>query len=350
MADVAIIGAGPAGLATAAMLRATGASVRVLDRAGAIGGAYGRMDPTLVMTSPTRLVGLPGLAPPIDGPYATAGAYHAYLVDYAAAHAVTPEVGEVTAVVAAGAAYELAVAGGGARATVERIAARAVVVATGMFDFPVVPVLAGAATVPVIHAAAWRADLAVPGRRVVVVGGASSAIEIAELCARRGACVTVAARRISATPATILGVDPAFALFPLLARVRPRRWCARGQTVPAADRGFAELRRRGAITVRADLTRLDGARATFADGTRADVDLVVLATGYRFASAFLPATVARWPRGTPRCDRNLSASHPGLFFVGSPCARSAASQYLYGIARDAAAVAPAIARWLRTSR
>ena len=49
-----------------------------------------------------------------------------------------------------------------------------------------------------------------------------------------------------------------------------------------------------------------------------------------------------------RCRRNESVSHRGVFVIGAPCSRSAASQYLYGIARDAEAVAREIARKCRT--
>src|SRR5204862_8150587 len=113
---------------------------------------------------------------------------------------------------------------------------------------------------------------------------------------------------------------------------------------PGTDRGFAKLRRQGAIVVRGELRRVDGTRAEFADGARAEIDLVVLATGYQHATPFLPGDLERTPRGAARCKASESVSHRGLFFVGSPCARTAASQVLYGIARDAGGVARTSAR------
>jgi cation diffusion facilitator CzcD-associated flavoprotein CzcO len=205
------------------------------------------------------------------------------------------------------------------------------------------PAFAGTPSIPVIHAAQWITERhARAGTRVLVVGGATSAVEIAEHCARRGCVTTVAARRLALGPQTIFGIDPSVAVLPLLAHLRPRRFCG-GATVPAGDRGFAELRKRGALAVHREPTRIDGNVATLADGHRCEIDLVVLATGYRHEAPFLPGDLARTPRGLARCRDNESVSHRGLFVVGSPCARSAASQYLYGIARDAEAVARVIA-------
>jgi putative flavoprotein involved in K+ transport len=328
-----VIGGGPAGLATAAMLRARGVAFRLLDREGAIGGAYARMDPDIVMTSPTRLVGLPGLALTARGPYATAREYHAYLRDYARAHELAPEAGIVEAIAPAEGGYRVTLRGG------EIVDAAAVVVATGMFDFPHVPELPTDGSVEVIHARDWRNALATPGKRVVVVGGASSAIEIAEICATRGCRVVLATRRVWIGPAKVLGVDPALALLPVLARTRPRRFCNGEVTVPGVDRGFKALCKRSAILVRREPARIDAARVVLADGAAAPADLVVLATGYRHTAPFLPPDLARNEAGSPRCEHAESVSHRGLYFVGVPCARSAASQYLYGIARDAAAVA-----------
>ncbi|HEV7555638.1 MAG TPA: NAD(P)-binding domain-containing protein, partial [Kofleriaceae bacterium] len=220
-----------------------------------------------------------------------------------------------------------------------RLSARAVVIATGMFDFPIIPAIAGTPTVPIVHARDWRDDSFANGQRVLVVGGASSAIEIAESCARRGCVVTVAARKISIGAQKIFGVDPALALFPVLARTRPARFCDGRFTVPGVDRGFAELRERGAIAVRRELRRIDGSVVELVDGARIEVDTIVYATGYRHDTSIVPAVVTRTARGTLECVRGESVSHRGLFVAGGPCATSAASQYLYGIARDAEAIA-----------
>ncbi|HVV86433.1 MAG TPA: NAD(P)-binding domain-containing protein [Kofleriaceae bacterium] len=368
-ARVLIVGAGPAGLAVAACLRERGVGARLVDRHAVAGGAYRRMDPEILMTTPSALVGLPGLDAPRTTPYLTAEAYGAYLERYAEHHRLVPERARVTAIAREGSAYRVALTGATTAAAADPVLvpdlgpARvdlfdAIVLATGMFDFPVRPTLAGlpssaatGAPPRVVHAADWRVADARAGERVLIIGGASSAVEIAEACARVGAIVSVSARdRLAIQPATVLGVDPTRALMPLLGRLPPAlapAFCSGRMTVPAADRGFGALRAAGRIAVVPAVARFDGDHAVLVDGRRLDVDIVVLATGYRYAVEPAPAELARDDRGVPRTRHGESRSHPGLFVIGAPCVRRAASQYLYGMARDAPVIADAIARRLR---
>ncbi len=355
-ARVLIVGAGPAGLAVAAELARLGVAARLVDRTGAPGGAYGRMDPDLLMTTPSTLVSLPGLRAPHAAAYLTAGAYHRYLVAYAERHRLAPEPLAVTALVRAGRGFRASLAGVSGTRTdpAQPIDCDAVVLATGMYDFPVRPTLVGLPadgpgdpTRPrVVHAGAWRIADARAGERVLIIGGASSAVEIAEHCARAGAEVAVSVRdRVAIAPLTVLGRDPTRLLMPVLGRLRPWQapgFCAGRRSVPAADRGFAALRRSGALTVVPAVARVDGRAVELVDGRRLPVDTLILATGYRYACAPAPIELARDDRGVPRTRDGESRSHPGLFVLGAPCVRRAASQYLYGIARDAPAVARAI--------
>ena len=375
-AGVLIVGAGPAGLATAAALRGRGVEARLVDRYGVAGGAYARMDPEILMTTPSRLVSLPGLQAPREKAYLTAAEYARYLAEYGERTGLTVERGEVV---------ELERASGGGEGYVGRIEARGergteteragtgtgtgtgekgetwavVVLATGMFDVPVRPRIEGlpedgaatAARPRVVHAANWRVAEAKEGERVIVIGDASSAVEIAEACARAGSVVSISVRdRVAISPATVLGVDPTLALMPLLARLPPflaRSFCRGRVKVPAADRGFGALREQGRIVVVPAVARVDGRTVALVDGRRLAVDVIVLATGYRHATAPAPRDLARDERGLPRTRDGESRSHPGLFVVGAPCARRAASQYVYGMALDAPAIADAIARRLR---
>jgi putative flavoprotein involved in K+ transport len=344
--DVAclIIGAGPAGLATAGCLRAAGVPFLLVDRAGAPGGAYRALYDGITLASPATLDGLPGLALDLPTAYVGVAAYRAYLARYAQHAALEVTADEVTAIARAEGGFI-------ARLTTGReIRARFVVVATGMWSSPRWPETPGLdrCGVPVLHARDWRGPVDLPaGAALLIVGGATSAVEIAEEAARAGIGVTLAARRkIHLTPATFLGRDvhhyigPVERLPPWLAR----GYCARLPTLPATDRGFSRLRAEGRVVVRGALEALEpGGRARFADGSTDTFGAVVAATGYTFATPFLPPEVARAPAGQLIARHNESVSWPGLYVVGVPCANRVDSEFLRGIARDAPLVASAMA-------
>src|SRR5262245_27340962 len=139
-ARVLVIGAGPAGLAAAACLRAEGIEPDLVDRHGVPGGAYARMDPALELASPARYDALPGLPLAASGEYVDARSYGDYLRRYTEHHRLQVRRAEVKSVARTDAGFR-ADDGGGAREY------DAVVVATGAFDFPRRPEIPGLETV-----------------------------------------------------------------------------------------------------------------------------------------------------------------------------------------------------------
>jgi hypothetical protein len=220
-----------------------------------------------------------------------------------------------------------------------------------MWSFPVWPALPGRerCQVPVLHARDWRGPAAAggAGTRLLIIGGGTSAVELAEESAGAALDVTLAVRgKMRLAPSTLLGRDVHHYIGPL-ERLPPwlaRGYCARRPTLPASDHGFSRLRAAGRVTVRPGLAHLEeGGRATFVDGTSAAFDRIVAATGYRFETPFLPPEVERAPAGQVVARHNESRSWPGLFVVGAPCSNRLDSEFLRGMARDAALVARAIA-------
>lgn len=306
--SVLIVGAGPSGLATAACLKQRGVSADLVDRHGVPGGAYRRIHDGITLASPTRYTALPGLEPRA-GEYITVPQYRAYLDEYAAHYELTVRKAQVRRVRP------------GFHVEFEDEERRydAVVVATGMFDFP--RRLGGA-----MHASEWRGPAALPGPRVLIIGGATAAIEIAEECARAGLRPVLSVRsKLKIAPQRFLGRDLhdyIVVALKLLPRSLAKAYCAGAQSLPGTDLGFREFQRRGAVALRGAVKRIDGKTVTFADGAREEFDVIVAATGYEFRRDFLEVKKA-----------------PGLHLVGAPCAHSLASEFLYGIRDDAQKVA-----------
>lgn len=398
-APVLIVGAGPAGLAIASCLKREGVEFDLVDRTGVAGGAYQRMYPGLTLLSRARYTRLPGLDWHPAREYVTVSEYRTYLTEYVAAHELQPVAAEVQQVVNSDGRFQVLLAprlegpprhatpdGRGqshilvadrttttpaAGSMVEATGSaswaeyRALIVATGMFDSPFIPEFDGlpmpsgtSSTVApiegcpaVLHSRAWPGPKHFADQRVLIVGGGMSGVELAEQCAAAGVPATLSSRhRIRLLRQRICGRD--IHDYVHLVSHRLPRWvlgsfCDRLPALPAYDCGFRAFIAGGQITVRGDVRRWTGLACEFADGSYDDFDAVILATGYRFRTPFLPEWVARGARGQPVADGGRSRSCPGLFFVGTPCCRCLPSEFLHGIAHDAPAIAQQVRRWLR---
>ena len=73
----------------------------------------------------------------------------------------------------------------------------------------------------------------------------------------------------------------------------------------------------GDITVKPNITRLDGDSVEFADGTREQIDTVVYCTGYKITFPFLDAAVIdAQDNDIALYRRVVDPSHDGLYFIG----------------------------------
>lgn len=372
--QVLIIGAGPAGMATAACLAERAVPCDLIDRRGTTGGAYHHIHPDIVLASPTRYTALPGLSPLVSTEYLTAADYRTYLTHYATHHHLEARHATVLEISRNDSRGDLQAPGRepGFQVRFEDGGVRPytfVVVASGMADHPVVPPIPGlpapasrqpaAGALPAhgplaIHALDWPGAARLSGRRVIVIGSGVSGIEIAEDCARSGVPVLLSSRktRVRPLPQRFLGRDihDVAHLVEKLPLFLARRHCAERPAQSGIDRGFSDHLAQGRIQIRGGLTRLQDGVAHFAAGPSEPADILVLATGYSFSTPFLPPEVAREPAGHPRTANGESQSWPGLFFIGFPCARTLASEFLRGMAEDAPAIAECIALMLGCPR
>jgi hypothetical protein len=206
----------------------------------------------------------------------------------------------------------------------------------------------------ILHAHDWKGPESVVDQRVLIVGRAMRAVEIAEECAGAGLRPIVSAHDgvVRSYSRRTLGLDLRIIGYPLL-RHLPLRLasgrCRDGWRFPAIDRGFRRWVARGSILLRPDIARLEGRRAHFVDGSESEVDAIVCATGYRYDTPFLPAAVPRARQGYPLAVNGECEGCKGLFVVGTPCAVRADSHFIHGAVADAGVVADRIAKQLRTA-
>jgi putative flavoprotein involved in K+ transport len=196
---VVIVGAGPAGLATAAVLRRHGMDATILERGQQLGEPWrGRYD-RLHLHTIRWLSHLPGYRIPRDlGRWVARDDFVRYLERYAAHHELRPRFGlEATRIDRADGSWRVATTGGS-------LHARAVVVASGYCRVPYLPQWPGSFSGRLLHAAEYRNPAPYRGRDVLVVGAGNSGTEIAVDLAEGGAArVRIAVR----TPPSIVRRD-----------------------------------------------------------------------------------------------------------------------------------------------
>jgi FAD-dependent urate hydroxylase len=356
--EIAIVGAGPYGLATAAHLKKLGVPALVF---GETMGAWTRMPTRMLLRSfreatnigdPEGRLGIDafaaerGIPVPTPVPVADFIEYGKWFQSHAAPEA---DARLVERVERTRGGFRLSLTDG---ATTD---ARAVVVAAGIEPFAYVPQeLSGLDKELLTHSSQHVTFAPFAGRRLVIVGAGQSALEWAVLAAEAGADVEVITRRSlrflrgerlharSGVFRTILypalGVGPP-GLNWLMGYPAAYRRLPRIVSVPLAQRsirpaGAAWLRPRltsVAITSGVAVTSIaeqgdGGVVLRLADGSTRLADHVIAATGYRVdisSYAFLADLLnqIRLVDGFPWLTNAYESAASNIYFVGAPAAR-----------------------------
>lgn len=305
-ADAVVIGAGAAGLASAAALQRMGLQPVILDRADTVGSAWRTRYDSFRLHTVRWLSGLPGLRiPPRFGSWVARDDFVRYLQGYATFHRLAPRLGvELHGLARDGTGWRLDTSDGPLHTS-------RVVLATGACNTPLIPDWPGRNhfCVPMVHSSEYRSPAEYRGARVLVVGSGNSATEIAVDLAAAGVSVELAVRTPPAivrrdthgVPSQLFSIGlrraPAVLMNPLGAALRrltvpdlapfglpapadPFSQYARTATTPVLDHGFAAAVQSGQVVIRPGVTALHGDRVEHADGSLSTPDRVISATGY----------------------------------------------------------------------
>jgi len=339
--DLVVIGAGSAGLATAALLRRDGIEPLVLEAGPEPGAAWRERYDRLRLHTPRLLSGLPGLRIPRRyGRWVARDDLIEYFRAYAESQGI--EVRTDVRVDRIDPGWQLDTSAG-------QIEATTVIVATGYNGAPFVPDWPGrdAFTGDLIHSSEYRNPAPFRGRDVLVVGAGNSGAEIATDVADGGASRSrlsvrnppqIVRRATAGIPAQLIGigirklppgwVDPfsiaqrKLSIPDLAAQGLPRpehgirtSFITTG-TTPILDVGIVGAVRSGRVQIVAAVERFEGGDVVLADGSRVAPDAVIAATGFR---AGLDSLVGHLdvlgPRGLP-AKTDGEPVLPGLWFVG----------------------------------
>jgi cation diffusion facilitator CzcD-associated flavoprotein CzcO len=342
--DAVIIGAGPAGLACAAMMKAVGLHVTVLEQREQVGSSWRRHYDRLHLHTDRRHSGLPGMAMPHHYPaYPSRAQLVEYLEAYAARFEIRPIFNtEVLRINSGDGSWRVGLRDGAMTAPV-------VVVATGLAHAPHRPSWRGVDIFrgTINHSSDYRNPQPFLGRRVLVVGFGNSGGEIALDLAEAGVDVALAVRGpVQVLPRDLLGfpilswavlyrrlparlVDRMNALVLRIATgdieklglrraaKGPRQMVEEDGRVPLIDVGTLARIRDGSIRVRCGIHHFDADDVVFSDCRREPFDAVILATGFRpDLRRLLPDVEGVLDdAGVPRLTGRPTAA-PGLYFCG----------------------------------
>ena len=342
--DVAVIGAGQAGLAIGYFLRRQGRRFAIVDRADAIGSAWRERWESLTLFTPRRYSALPGLPFPGDPDgYPTRDELTAYLERYAEAVELPVELTSEVTTLERGdeGRFRLEVAG-------RTIVADQVVVATGPFQTPYVPTIAESLADNVFqtHAVGYRRPDDVPAGTVLVVGGGNTGFQIAkELSSTHKVLLSVGSRQ-KPLPQRVLGRD----LFWWLTKTRildktadsrlGRRLRTRDTLIGSSPR---ELRKRYRVELRPRVVAADGRTIRCDDGSELEVDAVIWATGYRADYSWIKLPILG-EDGRLRHRRGVTEI-PGLTFLGLTWQHTRGSALIGWVKDDAEFIAERIAEF-----
>lgn len=338
-----VIGAGPAGLATAACLNQAGVETRLIERAGSVGASWRQRYDRLHLHTDRGHSGLPGLPMPHAYPrYPSRAQVVEYLEGYAEHFGLAPRLNTaVTRAVWENGDWQVKTNAGIYRAPV-------LVVATGAADAPFRPGWPGIEGFAgdIRHSVEYRNPLPYSAKRVLVVGCGNSGGEIALDLAEAGISALAVRGPVNIVPRDLFGIPIlswTVVLNLLPARVAdllsaplirlatgslsrlgleraasgPFADVAERGRVPLIDVGSVAAIRRGSISIRPDIRRLHPGEVEFADGRREPYDAIIAATGFRpDLRGLLPeAGEALDVRGVPTTS-GTPAAITGLCFCG----------------------------------
>jgi putative flavoprotein involved in K+ transport len=338
--EVLVIGGGQAGLAMGHHLADRGLRFLIVDANPEVGHVWrSRWDSLRLFTS-AEYNDLPGMQfPGSRGSYPGKDEIADFLAAYATEFDLPLRLGtQITSLTRQDDRYL-------ARSEDATIWARQVVVATGPFHTPFTPAIARYLDPDLaqIHSADYRNADILPAGRTLVVGGANSGQQIAlELSDSRPVEISVG-EKLPTLPQRPLGRD----IWWWLTAIRLPRIPVEsrlGQRLSQRDvvigGGIRELKRDG-ITIRPRVVGGSGRTVTFEDGSAADYEAIVWATGFKVDHSWIEIPEIKDERDQVRHRRGVTDS-AGLYLLGMTWQHTRTSALLGWVGNDAAFLADEI--------
>ncbi|CAN5271785.1 NAD(P)-binding domain-containing protein [soil metagenome] len=345
---VAIVGAGPAGLVVARQLRNAGVPFDVFEKHSDVGGIWDPTNEGSPMYRSAHFISSKynssfyGHPMPDEYPdYPSWKQILDYIRDFAKAEDLYQHITFNTAVKKAelreDGTWDVSVDG-------ETRRYRALVACPGVTWIPNMPTLEGTDSFKgeVIHSSSYRDTSTFIGKRVLVVGAGNSGVDIACDAAVSADKAFLSVRRgYRFIPKHVFGVpfdvflnlggqppagitvpeDPNELIDALVGDLTKFGLPAPDHSVlqshPIVNDQIIHYFNHGDIVAKPDVARLDGNEVVFVDGSREEIDVVLLATGYHHKVPFVDENLFEWKSNHPQLYLNaFNRTVDSLYVVG----------------------------------
>jgi putative flavoprotein involved in K+ transport len=338
--DVIVVGGGQAGLAVGYFLAQQHRDFVILEAATEPAAAWRERWDSLKLFTSARYDSLPGLEFPGDPDrYPGRDEVVDYLTDYVGHFDLPVELDSpVRAIRKPSGTYLVELDD-------RSYEADQVVVATGPFQVPFVPAIAGRLDPDLVqmHSTEYRSPDAIPEGPVLVVGGGNTGFQIAEeLSGSREVHLSIGSRQ-TPLPQRILDRD-LFWYLDATGLIRKttasrigRRMEGRDTLIGSTPRG---IRRRHGVSLHGRAIGAGGRTVEFSDGTKLEVGAVIWATGFRVDHSWVDVPV--FDEEGRLVHRRGVTDSPGLYFLGLSWQHTRGSALLGWVKDDAEHIAQQI--------
>ena len=337
--DVAVIGGGQAGLAAGYYLKKMNKRFIILDEGGRIGDSWRKRWDSLMLFTPAKHDGLPGLTFPGQGGHFPGKDEMAdYLEQYANTFSLQVMLkAKVNRLISVNSHFEI-------ETSLSKLTAKNVVVTTGTNPHPRIPLLSSdlSSNIFQIHSSEYVNAESIPSGDVLVVGAATSGMEIA--------------LELAKTHKTFISGNPPFHIpdnllkyggelyWWIINNIITEKTAIGRKVKDKISHGGSPLIRISADDLKAagikNLPRVAGTSEGYPlleDKTTVKVRSVIWATGYKPDYSWIEMNITN-DLGWPVTKRGVSTLQKGLYFVGMPFQFGLTSGLVGGIGRDAAYV------------
>jgi putative flavoprotein involved in K+ transport len=338
---IVVIGAGQAGLAMGYYLKRSGIDFVLLDKAMRLGESWRSRYDSLKLFTPAQYDSLPGLPFPASKETYPSKDDVAIYLEFYAKHFALP--------IQLGTRIELLEKNGDVfciRTNQGSLEATRVVVATGPFQTPFTPSLSQQLDESIIqlHSSEYLNQRQLSDGEVVVVGSGNSGLQIAEELLKSHRVTLAMGNAQPFLPQTFLGQSLFWWMESLgISRVPAKSWLGRRleRRDPVIGTNFSALRRNGLKTT-SRVVEARGKTVTFEDGSTANPQSIIWATGFRPDFSWLRLPVID-DKGKPIHHQGIT-SVEGLYFLGLSWQRTRGSALLGWVGQDAAFMARQLER------